>query len=49
MSKLLKIKALCLRNWAKKHPKKFLDLLNLDENKGEQKPYKYLTINVLRH
>ena len=48
MSKLLRIKKLCFRKRVEKRPKKFIDLLNLEENKGEQKPYKYLTFNVLR-
>ena len=48
MSKLLKIKKLCFRKRVEKRPKKFIDLLNLEENKGEQKPYKYLTFNALQ-
>ncbi len=48
MSKLLKIKKLCFRKGVEKCPKKFIDLLNLEENKGEQKPYKYLAFNALR-
>ena len=48
MPKLLRIKKLCFRKRVEKHPKKFFDLLNLEGNKGEQKPYKYLTFNALR-
>lgn len=48
MSKLLKIKKLCFRKRVEKCPKKFIDLLNLEEDKGEQKPYKYLTFNSLQ-
>ena len=48
MSKLLSIKKLCFRKRVEKRPKKFIDLLNLEENKGEQKPYKYLIFNALQ-
>ena len=48
MPKLLRIKKLCFRKRVEKRPKKFIDLLNLEENKVEKKPYKYLIFNALR-
>ena len=48
MSKLLKIKKLCFRKRVVKRPKKFIDLLNLEENKVEQNRYKYLILNDLQ-
>jgi hypothetical protein len=42
------MKKLRFRKEGKKCPKKFLDLLKKEENKGEQNPCKYLVSNALR-
>ena len=48
MPKLLKNNVLCFRKKGKKCPKKFIDLLNLEENKVGQNRYKYLILNDLQ-